>query len=172
MIGKPADFHRIFRRGREIMAWQQTVAQTDYASGRLEWAGGGDPDVYTKPGRTTQVTLVANNVRPAEDWKSVFVDVYYSVKEMASNNTFLRWRGTATLPIPIDARRMRLMDVRDVNRTWYVKGQVHDNLELSDIAGTVIGPGSTYRIDGKGDDQYNAQIDLHLKVPLMYDDAS
>ena len=163
-----------FPNRREIMAWQKTVAQTDYASGRLEWAGGGDPDVYTKPGRTTQVTLVANNVRPAEDWKSVFVDVYYSVKEMANNNTFLRWRGTATLPIPIDARkgRMRLMDVRDVNRTWYVKGQVHDNLELSDIAGTVIDPGSTYRIDGKGDDQYNAQIDLHLKVPLMYDDVS
>ena len=44
--------------------------------------------------------------------------------------------------------------------------------ELPDIAGTVIDPGSTYRIDGKGDDQYNAQIDLHLKVPLMYDDAS
>ena len=27
-------------------------------------------------------------------------------------------------------------------------------------------------IDGKGDDQDNAQIDLHLAVPLAYDDAA
>jgi hypothetical protein len=64
------------------------------------------------------------------------------------------------------------MDVRDFDRTWYVKGQVHDSLELSDVAGTVLGPGSTYRIDGSGDDQYNAQIALHLNVPVAYDDAS
>lgn len=156
------------------MAWKSTIAKTDYASGRLEWAGGGDPDVYTKPGRTTRVTLTAHNIRPAEDWKSVLVDVYYSVLEMAHNHTFLRWRGTAELPIPVDAikGRMQLTDVRDFNKTWHVKGQVHDNLEIPDVVGTVIRAGSTYRIDGRGADQTNAQIDLHLEVPVLYDDAS
>jgi hypothetical protein len=157
-----------------IMAWRSTIAKSDYASERLEWAGGGDPDVYTKPGRSTRVTLAASNIRPAEDWRSVLVDVYYDVFEMRRNNTFLRWRGTAELPIPVDAikGRMQLMDVTAFNKTWFVKGQVHDNLQVPDIAGTVIKTGSTYRIDGKGDDQTNAQIALHLEVPVMYDDAS
>lgn len=156
------------------MTWRQTIAETDYASGRLEWAGGGDPDIYSKPGRTTEVTLTADNIRPAEDWKSVLVDVYYSVKEMAKNNTFLRWRGTAVLPIPIDAikGRMQLMDVRAFNRSWFVRGEVHDSIDVPYTESTVISQGSRYRIDGKGDDQYNAQIDLHLKVPIAYDDAS
>ena len=156
------------------MAWRQTVAETNYTSGRLDWAGGGDPDVYTKPGRTTKVELVVDNIRPAEDWRSVLVDVYYSVKEMARNDTFLRWRGTAELPIPIDAQkgRIQLMDVRDFNKSWYVRGQVHDRIDVPNATGTVIGSGSLYRIDGKGDDQTNAEIDLHLQVPLAYDDAA
>ena len=156
------------------MVWRQTVAESDYTSGRLTWAGGGDADVYTKPGRTTKVDLVVDNIRPAEDWKSILVDVFYSVKEMARNNTFLRWRGTAELPIPIDAQRGRiqLMDVRDFSRSWYVRGEVHDQLDVPSTTGTVIGNGSVYRIDGKGDDQSNAQIDLHLAVPLAYDDAA
>jgi hypothetical protein len=112
------------------MPWHETIASAQYSSGRLEHAGGGDADVYTQPGRTTLVTLETSNIRPAEDWRSVYVDVYYSVKEMRKNNTFLRWRGTAELPIPIDATRHRVLlrDVRNYQNSWYVQGKVHDAL--------------------------------------------
>jgi hypothetical protein len=156
------------------MPWQQTTAATHYTSGRLEWAGGGDADVFTKGGRTTRVTLIADNIRPADDWRSVLVDIFYSVLEMRSNNTFLRWRGTAELPVPTNAqrRRMRLMNVRNYNMIWDVRGEVHDMDEVPQIAGTAIAPGSLYRIDGPGDDQTNAEIDLQLRVPVEFDDAT
>ena len=64
------------------------------------------------------------------------------------------------------------MDVREFSSSWYVRGEVHDQLDVPSTTGTVIGNGSVYRIDGKGDDQSNAQIDLHLAVPLAYDDAA
>ena len=157
------------------MTWRQTTAETDYTSGRLEWAGGGDPDVYTKPGRLTQVTLRTDNLRPADDCKSVLVDVYYSVREMSRNNTFLQWRGTASLPIPVDAQKgvtLQIMDVRNFDKSWYVRGQVHDSIEVPNVTDSPIVPGSTYRIDGVGPDQSNAQINLHLRVPIAYEDVA
>jgi hypothetical protein len=156
------------------MAWVQTIAKTDYTSGPLNWIGGGDPDIYSQPGRTTRVTLVAENIRPSDGWRSILIDVRYEVLEMAKNNTLLSWRGTAELPIPIDAQKFRvqLLDIRGFNKSWYVKGKIHDNIAIPDPAGTIIAAGSTYRIDGAGNDQTNAQISLYLQVPLMYDDAS
>ena len=155
------------------MAWVNTIAQTNYTSGRLAWIGGGDPDVYTKPGRSTRVSLRADNIRPADDWRAVLVDVQYTVTEMRSNDTMLQWRGTARLPIPADAlpHRMQVMDVRGYDRSWIVRGQQHDYLEVPGAGSDVI-RGGTYRIDGKGDDQTNAQIDLQLQVPIRYDDAA
>lgn len=155
------------------MPWEKTIATKEVASNRLEWAGGGDPDVYTKPGRTTRVSLVADNIRFNEDGMSVLVDIYYSVKEMRKNHTFLRWRSTEALPIPRDARNhtMEIMDVRGFDRSWYVRGQIHDFLGLAGTDGTVIKEG-TYRIDGRGNDQYNAGINLVLEVPIRYYDQA
>lgn len=155
------------------MTWVNTIAETNYSSGRLAWIGGGDADVYTKPGRSTRVNLRADNIRPSDDWRAVLVDVEYTVTEMRQNNTMLQWRGTARLPIPADARshRIQVMDVRGYDRSWIVRGQQHDYLEVPGIGTAVIRDG-TYRIDGAGDDQTNAQIDLQLEVPIRYDDAA
>ncbi len=82
------------------MPWQETPATSNYSPGRLKFAGGGDADVHAKPGRQTRVELNTSNVRPDDQFKNVLVDIYYSVREMRSNNTFLTWSGTASLPIP------------------------------------------------------------------------
>lgn len=96
------------------MAWKRTVAKGSVSSNRLEWVGGGDADIYSKPGRRTRVTLEVSNIRPAENDESVLVDVFYSVKEMRKNYTFLRWSTIAELPIPLDAVRhkTRVINVR------------------------------------------------------------
>lgn len=154
------------------MMWQQTVASSQYSSGRLNHAGGGDADVFSKPGRTTLVELKTSNVRPSDDWQNILVDVFYSVKEMRTNNTFLTWNGTAALPVPVDARKhsVRIGDTRNYNGSWHVQGQVHDWIQLTDTANSVIQSGS-YRIDGKGDDQQNAGVQLSLAVPVLYADT-
>jgi hypothetical protein len=159
------------------MAWRRTRAQARVASDRLNWEGGGDPDVTTKSGRTTRVSLEVGNIRPSDDWRSVLVDVDYSVREMASNFTFLRWQSTASLPIPEDARRenVHVVDVRAFTHSWHVRGKVHDWLSLDNVAtveGTPIERGGQYRIDGPGDDERNAGIRLELSVPVIYDDTS
>ena len=155
------------------MTWVNTVAQTNYTSGRLSWIAGGDADVYTKPGRSTRVSLIADNVRPADDWQSLLVDVEYTVTEMRQNNTMLQWRGTARLPLPAEARnsRMQVLDVRGYDRSWIVRGQQHEQLEVPG-AGTAVIRSGLYRIDGPGNDQTNAQIDLSLEVPIRYETSA
>lgn len=153
------------------MPWQQTLATAPYSSGRLKHAGGGDADIYSQSGRQTRVELRTSNIRADDQWKNILVDVFYSVKEMRTNNTFLTWSGTAALPIPIDTRKYSavIKDTRNFSGSWIVKGKVHDPLSLDRVENTVIANG-TYRIDGKGDDQYNAGFDIELAVPVMYND--
>jgi hypothetical protein len=153
------------------MPWQETLAKASYSSGRMKFSGGGDADIYSKPGRQTRVELRTSNIRADDQWKNVLIDVYYSVKEMRSNNTFLTWSGTAALPIPLDSTRytVAIKDIRNYAGSWIVKGQVHDPLSLNDTANTVIMRGE-YRIDGKGDDQDNAGFDIELAVPVRYQD--
>ncbi len=153
------------------MPWQNTVATASYSSGRLKHSGGGDADIYSQSGRQTRVELRTGNVRPDDQFKSVLVDVYYSVKEMRSNNTFLTWSGTAALPIPVDTSKysVAIRDVRNFSGSWIVRGKVHDPLSLTNSENTVILRGE-YRIDGKGDDQNNAGFDIELAVPISYID--
>ncbi len=57
-------------------------------------------------------------------------------------------------------------DTRNFSGSWIVKGQIHDPIPLNS-ENTMTRRG-TYRIDGKGDDQQNAGIDLELAVPIRY----
>jgi hypothetical protein len=154
------------------MAWQQTMASAQYSSGRLSHAGGGDPDVFSQGGRTTLVELKTSNVRPSDDWRNILVDVSYSVKEGRHNDTLLTWNGIAALPVPVDAHRhsVRIGDTRNYSGSWHVRGKVHDWIQLTNTANTVIESGS-YRIDGPGNDQQNAGIQLNLAVPVLYSDS-
>lgn len=153
------------------MPWINTTTQQSYASGPLRHAGGGDADVYTKPGRQTRIELRTDNMRVDDAGNNVLMDVYYAVREMRSNNTFLTWSGTARLPIPQDARKhaVVIQDSRNFNRSWIVLGQHHDWMELDGADGTVVERGQ-YRIDGKGDDLTNAGVQLALRVNLRYFD--
>jgi hypothetical protein len=87
------------------MPWVSAISKQDYASGRLRHAGGGDPDVFTRPDRQTRVELRTGNIRVDDAGAAILADVFYSVREMRTNDTFLTWSGTARLPIPADARK-------------------------------------------------------------------
>jgi hypothetical protein len=152
------------------MPWINTTARQDYASGRLRLAGGGDADVFTKPGRQTRVELRTSNLRVDQAGRVILLDIFYSVREMRSNNTFLTWSGTAELPFP-QAALANTIVIQDTsyNHSWIVIGQHHEWLELANTGGTVIERGQ-YRIDGSGDDLDNAGIQLSLVVHLSYFD--
>jgi hypothetical protein len=153
------------------MPWVETIAQQNLSSGRLTHAGGGDADVYTQSGRQTRVELRVTNMRLDDAGDNILLDVFYSVREMRKNNTFLTWSGTAALPVPQDAREhsVVIQDTRDFNSSWIVRGKTHDWISLDNAEGTVIERGQ-YRIDGPGDDQGNAGVQLSLRVPLWYFD--
>ncbi len=153
------------------MPWVNTIAKQSFASGRLRHAGGGDADIFTKPGRQTRVELKTSNVRVDDPGNNILLDVFYSVREMRTNNTLLTWSGTAQLPIPADARKHAIViqDTRNFNQSWIVIGQHHDWMDLENADGTVIERGQ-YRIDGRGDDLTNAGVQLSLQVNLRYFD--
>jgi len=153
------------------MPWVNTTAKQNYASGQLRLSGGGDADIFTKPGRQTRVELSTSNMRVDDTGSKVLMDVFYSVREMRTNNTFLTWNGTAQLPIPQDARKHTIViqDSRNYNRSWIVLGQHHDWMDLDNVEGTVVDRGQ-YRIDGPGSDLTNAGIQLALSVSLRYFD--
>jgi hypothetical protein len=44
---------------------------------------------------------------------------------------------------------------------------VHRELDLTNVADTVVARGH-YRIDGKGDDEANAMVELDLAVPISF----
>jgi hypothetical protein len=153
------------------MPWVNTVAKQDYASGQLRHAGGGDADIFTKPGRQTRVELNTNNMRVDDAGNNILVDVFYSVREMRTNNTFLTWSGTSQLPIPQDARKHTIVirDSRNYKQSWIVLGQQHQPMPLDNVEGTIIERGQ-YRIDGSGDDTNNAGIQLSMRIDLRYFD--
>jgi hypothetical protein len=149
------------------MPWVTTIAKQDYASGTLQHAGGGDPDITSKPGRQTRVELKTSNLRVDDQQMNILVDVYYAVTEVAKNNTFLTWNGSAQLPIPADAQRHAIViqDTRNYNQSWIVLGKHHEWMELDSVDNTVVERGS-FRIDGSGDDQNNAGVQLSSTLPI------
>ena len=151
--------------------WKGDTAPGEIASGRMTLIGG-DADVFTKQGRSTRVTLNANNIRLSSDGKAFLVDVYYDVYERHSNNTWLKWQGTCRCDIPLDSQKgsAYVANVREYERTWDVYGEEHDRLPVPLTEGTCITNGSWYRIDGKGEDWTNAAIDLVLGVGFYYFD--
>lgn len=151
------------------MPWVNTTAKQSYASGQLRHAGGGDPDVFTQGGRQTRVELSTSNLRVDDAGDTILADVFYSVREMRTNNTFLTWSGTARLPIPEEARRRPtvIQDARNYDQSWIVLGKHHDWMELDNADGTTVERGQ-YRIDGPGNDLTNAGVQLSLRVGLRY----
>ena len=153
------------------MPWVNTTAKQSFASGQLRHAGGGDADVFTKPGRQTRVELTTSNMRVDDPGNNILVDVFYSVREMRTNNTFLIWSGTAHLPIPADARKHTIViqDTTNYNQSWIVLGQHHEWMELDNVGGTVVERGQ-YKIDGPGADLSNAGVQMSLRANLRYFD--
>lgn len=155
------------------MPWVNTTAKHSFASGQLRHAGGRDADIFTRHDRQTRVELTTSNVRVDDAGSNILVDVFYSVRELRTNNTFLTWNGTTQLPIPSDARKHTIIiqDTRNYNQSWIVLGMHHDWIELDRLDGTIIERGQ-YKIDGPGPDLNNAGIQLSLRANLRYFDES
>ncbi|MBK1988825.1 hypothetical protein A0J48_014980 [Sphaerospermopsis aphanizomenoides BCCUSP55] len=139
----------------------------------VPWIGGGDPDVYTKPGRKTRMILEANNLRVREDGKALLIHIAYDVKEMRSNYTHLRYEGDVTIPVPLDwkAKVLKFADVEDFYLQTSFVGENHQwNEIIMNVPNSVI-QSARARIDGHGnDDQGNASLQVTFKIPVLVED--
>jgi hypothetical protein len=142
-----------------------TTAKLDYASGQLRQVGGNDADVYTKPGRHTDVELRTNNIRVSDAGNAILLDIFYSVREGVENGTQLEWNGTAELPVPVDAHShtITVQDARNYNQSWIVQGENHEWNQLDSTAGTVIEPNR--RSGGRSGQRWDPIV---FTVPISY----
>lgn len=140
----------------------------------VPWIGGGDPDIFSKPGRKTRMILEADNLRIREDGKALLVHVVYDVKEMRSNDTQLRYEGDVQIPVPLDwnGKLLQFADVSDFYLQTTFVGQNHQWNEITINQQNSCIQSARARVDGKGDDdQGNAALQVTFRVPVLIDDA-
>jgi hypothetical protein len=157
-----------------MATWKDSFAETTVSTlGKMRHREG-DQDVFTKSGRNTNVTLQVKDLRISDDGEAWIADVYYKVREARRDNTTFDFTTSARLPIPKDAVKGQsfITNVREYTREWQIRGQRHDVMDVPYTEGTVLAPGSTYRIDGKGDDQGTIFAELMLKLPFKYLDSA
>jgi hypothetical protein len=139
----------------------------------VPWIGGGDPDVFSKPGRRTRMILEANSLRVREDGKALLVHIAYDVMEMRSNNTHLRYEGDVSIPVPLDwnAKVLQFADVADFYLQTTFVGQNHMWNEININQPNSCIQSARAKVDGPGDDnQGNAALQVTFRVPVLVDD--
>ena len=144
--------------------------QTDVRIARLNHIGGGDADVFTKAGRSTNVYVRAFTPVPVRSGTAVQCMVEFVVEEGRSNYTQLMGRTIATLELE---NGMRLNKIgggfKPANYYERIVGEQHGVFDISDrpgISGSYL-QSCRIRIDGKGDDDRgNAFLEGSLILPL------
>lgn len=136
----------------------------------IPYFSGGDADIYSKSGRTTQVQLKVERLRISNDKRYVIARVDCMITETASNHTRLRYLDNIKIPVPRgwQSRRVRIgNDARELNVQFTVSGEQHDWVEVPiNDDGTIV-EDAYVKIDGRGDDdEGNARLSLHLDVPI------
>ena len=141
----------------------------------VPWVGGGDPDVFTQPGRRTQLTIQVNDLRITEDGRALTAHIVYNVLEMRPDNTNLRYEGDVPIPIPLDwnAKALQITDVTDFDLTTVFVGQNHQWNEIQFNLVNSCLQSVRARFDAKGrDDQGNAALELTFRIPVLVEDLA
>jgi hypothetical protein len=141
----------------------------------VPWIGGGDPDVYAKPGRRTGLIIQVNNLRITEDGKGLTAHLVYDVREMRADYTNLRYEGDVNIPVPYDwnARVLQFADVTDFDVQTVIVGENHQWNEIAFNTVNSCVQSVRARFDGKGrDDQGNAALQLTFRIPVLVEDLA
>lgn len=147
---------------------EESILTREVHFSQVPQVGGGDSDVFTKPGRSTQVLVRTSSLTSSGTYLTI--DVTYSVKEVAKNNTHLE----RTDKIRIDAPSgCRIVDYgRDLRNATFSNTYVgedhgwHDATEHVNLTGSYFSSLSV-KFDGKGnDDTGNVQMKGVLAIPV------
>lgn len=137
---------------------------------RLQHVGGGDPDVFTKGGRWTGVSVVTLRPQVPATLDSVSIIIQYDVRERRRNYTHLS--GTTTVRFLADSGyRILQVGPGGIDAHYYEEwpGENHQWNDISHAPGIA---GSYFRtldirFDGRGDDdQGNAGLRGLMEVPV------
>ncbi|MFN0037459.1 MAG: hypothetical protein ACKVUS_20555 [Saprospiraceae bacterium] len=137
----------------------------------IPYFSGGDTEVNTRPGRTTQVKLKVDNIRISNDKRNVLVGVDFHIIEVASNHTHLRFLGEHRIPLPNSWKHKNVKiggEARGLNLTQSIAGKQHNWIDIAiDDEETVV-EDAMIKIDGPGNnDDENAELELIFKIPIV-----
>lgn len=132
---------------------------------KVPWVGGGDADVYSRPGRFTRITINVDNLRVASDGSGVTIHILYSITESLSNYTHLQINTDYFIPcpkkivavLPHNNFVMNNYDYYGKDWSWhYMYG-----------TGCLANP-AVFKFDGaENDNNGNAQLKLYIQVPVL-----
>lgn len=141
-------------------------------SGPLTKVSGGDANVQGREDSQTEVHLLVRFSRTESTSSSgaygggrALLDVEFLVKELGKDNTVLKFASSVEIPISFALVGAPVV-TPGYDRTWVVRGKLDEFTPIPGSDGTMVAPGSTYRLHGAGDDLSNAKIDLKLSVTL------
>jgi hypothetical protein len=148
---------------------------------QMDWSGiplaSGDDDVNTQDGRTTTVTITANQLRISEDGRSVLVTVMCDIHEDHKNYTNLHREEVVNIPIPYDwnGKLLRFVDVTDFQFRTRYPGKNHNwNDFTKNVSNSCVHDGRVKFDDnnentGLGDSE-SAGLILNFAIPVLVDD--
>ena len=140
---------------------------------QMKSIGPGDADVFTKKGRTTNVSFKANNIRVSEDGKSIVISVSYKISEGRKDYTNLEWVGDVYIPLEYESKIIKVVDTSDFSWEGSFQGENHNWNQINVNTPNSCITDLSLKIDGKGDDDTgNAGVKAQFLVRAEVDDAS
>jgi len=139
-----------------------------WESVNMEWIGGGDPDVFTKGGRYTEVKLDLTKPAFEQQAHRLKVHLVYDVIEVRRNNTHLQMNTDILIPVPADWVNVRLPGAADFKADLMIAGKNHrwNSIDVNEVDWIQT---MEAKIDGPGDDtEGNAGVRINFAIPLEY----
>jgi len=141
----------------------------DYEMTSVPKVGGGDADINSQGGRSTQVHIKVSNIRLDNDGRAILVEVLYSVKEVWKNYTHLQRKATVRVDLPNNWKVKKLADdVTELDHSEAIEGKEHGWVDISNNTGGTCVEEAQVKIDGPGDDDKgNARLKIKLVIPVV-----
>lgn len=141
----------------------------DFLIPRVRNISGGDPDVYSYPGRRTRVAVYTDNLQIAANGSSVSFSLFYEIQEMRANWTTLQYRGIVRLDAPANTRIVQAGgNTVDVIYDNVFVGQNHQFNDVSNQVGGTYLNHLEVKFDGLGPDhEGNAQLKASIAIPVV-----
>lgn len=141
---------------------------------QFQVVGNGDADVFSKPGRTTTITIHAEAPTVTPNKKECTVTGEMEIHEDAPDNTTLRGYFSITYTAP-EGRWIAACGrtaTKSLEYSRRIRGENHKWNTVTGLAGTVF-KRLAFRFDGNGDDDRgNAKLSGRIRVPILLTDEA